>query len=66
MKSTHLSNYENEHDLLDVYFQEFKSGNKYYAIIFNCSLIHSVKSKKSHTKKLNELIEKYDLKKIEL
>ena len=51
------STFESENDSLNT----FKGYNDYFIIEFNGKVIHSVKTKSQHLKKLNELVDKYNL-----
>ena len=49
--------FESENDSLNT----FKGYNNYFCIEFNGKVLHSVKTKSQHLKKLNELVDKYNL-----
>ena len=49
--------FESENDSLNT----FKGYNDYFCIEFNGEVLHSVKNKSQHLKKLNELVDKYNL-----
>ena len=51
------STFESENDSLNT----FKGYNNYFCIEFNGKVLHSVKTKSQHLKKLNELVDKYNL-----
>ena len=48
-----------ESELIDLF--TFQGHNNSFCIMLNAKCVHSVKSKNSHIKKLNELIKKHDL-----
>lgn len=65
MKSNIISGYESDDNILEVWFTELINGKEYYTIRFNGKIVHSVRSKHWHEVALNQLIRKYDLKKVE-
>lgn len=50
----------------NVHLYTFLGYQDYYCINMNAVCVHSVKTKSAHEKKLKQLIEKHDLKPVEL